>query len=434
MINRTNLAKSERRILRNREKIKSCKIGFFINASKKGAHCGTVYMRVTIGKNRGELSTGIFVDDRTNWNPQTATIEGNQPHTLFLNQLKSEVEVIFTERFVTQRSLEPRVILQILAGLRGHDVTLPTVLQGIDKMIDQTNQRVGTEIGKATLKAYKTYKERITEFFDYANYGHYMSYEQIKPALASELMIYLKNKRRYSQNYSIKVFQFLRSSINFAVAYEWIDRNPLAQVRLKKEYKAIQALNEKQIQSCIDATFVSTALQKVRDIFIFQCFTGLAYTDVRELKTSQIFQTEKGEYYIEKPRKKTNVVQFIPLLEPALAILANYEKDNCRKHGLLLPVPSNAKMNQYLKDIQDILGIRERLHTHLARKTCTTLFIINGVPQATTCQVMGFSLQMMEKHYLSIRKDIIINDVNNAFKGKFEVYRNDQNSSNQEAV
>lgn len=435
MINKRNLARSERFIRQaNQASMPKCRVSFYFHASKRGGYCGTVYVKVGINGKDAQMSTGIFVENRKHWDSATVCIAGNESKTLLLRHLKTEIEAVYVERFVTDRSLDPFIILQVAAGLRTHDENVPTVLEGVDKWVNQYRERLHIDVTSSTLQTYVQYADRIKEFLAYQGYGSRLTFDDVKPAMAAELILYLKKKRQYSHNYAIKIVQFLRSAINYAIAYEWADRNPLSATRLRKEFREISALTEAQVQRIIDADFASTALEKARDLFVFQCFTGLAYADLRELSIGNLITTADGQLYIEKPRKKTSVVQCIPLLEPALAMLAKYQDDPCRKRGLLFPVPSNQKLNQYLKDIQDLLGIKEKIHTHLARKTCTTLFIVNGVPQATTCQVMGFSLQMMEKHYLSVRKDVILSDVHKAFQGKFTVHRNDEKPLTSQAL
>lgn len=109
-------------------------------------------------------------------------------------------------------------------------------------------------------------------------------------------------------------------------------------------------------------------LDRIRDVFCFCALTGLAFTDVDHLRREHFTTDEEGQLWIHKPREKTAVMSRVPVLPQAAALLEKYRDDaNCRARGKLLPVPSNTKMNAYLKEIADICQISKHLTTHMAR-------------------------------------------------------------------
>ena len=144
-------------------------------------------------------------------------------------------------------------------------------------------------------------------------------------------------------------------------------------------------------------------LERIRDVFCFCALTGLAFTDVDHLRPEHITADENGTLWIHKPREKTAVVSRIPLLPHPIRILQKYERDpELRLKGKLLPVPSNQKMNAYLKEIADICLINKNLTVHLARHTFATLAIEYGMPIDIIAKILGHSNTNMTRHYAKI--------------------------------
>jgi integrase len=139
----------------------------------------------------------------------------------------------------------------------------------------------------------------------------------------------------------------------------------------------------------------------MRDIFVFSCYTGLAYADVKKLKRSEINTGVDGEQWIFSPRQKTDTPCPIPLLPVALQLLEKYAHyPKCINQDRVLPVLTNQKMNAYLKEIADLCGINKVLTFHLARHTfATTICLSNGVPMETVSKMLGHTNLKQTLHY-----------------------------------
>lgn len=133
---------------------------------------------------------------------------------------------------------------------------------------------------------------------------------------------------------------------------------------------------------------VTPRLDLVRDIFIFSCFTGLAYIDVANLREDNIVELD-GRQWIMTKRQKTKIVTNIIMLEIPKMIIEKYA--SVRKNGKLLPILSNQKMNSYLKEIGDICQIKKNLTYHLARHTFATMSLSKGVPIESVSKMLGHS-------------------------------------------
>ncbi len=154
-------------------------------------------------------------------------------------------------------------------------------------------------------------------------------------------------------------------------------------------------------------------LDQVRDSFLFSCYTGLAYVDVKKLKRSEIEKGIDGKLWIYTHRQKTDSLSRIPLLQTALGIIKKYEEHpQCIADDLLLPVISNQKMNAYLKEIADVCGIDKLLTFHIARHTfATTVTLNNGVPIETVAKMMGHSSIKTTQIYAKVLDHKISDDM-----------------------
>lgn len=163
-------------------------------------------------------------------------------------------------------------------------------------------------------------------------------------------------------------------------------------------------LTEDELDRIAKKEFVSERLTQVRDIFLFSCFTGLAYVDVKGLKRSDIVPGVDGEQWIFKNRQKTDTPSRIPLLYTAKSIIEKYKHDpQCLIEGKVMPVPSNQKLNAYLKEIADLCGITKPMTFHTARHTfATTVTLLNGVPMESVSKMLGHTNLRTTQHYAKV--------------------------------
>lgn len=163
-------------------------------------------------------------------------------------------------------------------------------------------------------------------------------------------------------------------------------------------------LVQEEIQAIVDKEFATERLNQVKDIFLFSCFTGLAYIDVKQLTRSNIGLGIDGGKWIFTNRQKTDTRSNISLLPIAEEILDKYKQHpQCLNEGKLLPVLSNQKMNSYLKEIADLCEINKELTFHIARHTfATTVTLTNGVPIESVSKMLGHKNLRTTQHYAKI--------------------------------
>src|SRR5690606_9065714 len=174
---------------------------------------------------------------------------------------------------------------------------------------------------------------------------------------------------------------------------EWIPRDPFEKYQLKFHRVDREYLEEDELEAIENKEFKIIRLQWIRDLFVFSCYTGLAYVDTMNLTPDNISIDVEGEYWIITTRQKTGLPLRILILPKALEIIEKYRSHpRALEKGTLFPVISNQKLNSYLNEIADLCEIKKNLTFHLARHTfATTVTLCNGVPLETVSKMLGHS-------------------------------------------
>ena len=387
-----------------------CSVNFFVRGITS-----TIYYRVIVnGQSSSDRTTGIKVKSGE-FNNEAVEIKKNPSGTIRLNQLKANILRVFTERDLTGRSLEPDLIRDIALGLRGHDSTIPSLIEGIELYLQQKELLLGNGLALGSLKRYRGYRNLLVRFVT-ITYGPKAPFDQLKPALEHDLLSYLKGNRGFSHNYSLKVFQFLKTILEYAVSHEWAERNVLRTARLRKYHKPVETLTMDDLARLKGMNFVEPNAAMVRDVFLFCCYTGMAYVDVAGLSAHHIVTVNEVRCVL-KDRQKSGIQAFTPLFPDAQVILDTYANNElCVMKGVLLPVLSNQKMNNWLKVIGNLTGIKEPLHTHLARKTFTMYAEELGFSLNDMATMLGHThTAMTEKHYYQRRREPVISKFKSIF-------------------
>ena len=220
---------------------------------------------------------------------------------------------------------------------------------------------------------------------------------------ADTKQIYLYMLQSMTNNAAICYMRKLKTILFFAIETGYIEKNPITYHFHKDRIETIP-LSLDEVKTIRYRDYGSDRINKVRDIFILQCYTGLSYTDMRALTKDDIKIDKNGNKWIVKDRQKTGVTSFIPLIEASLEILERYEYK--------LPVLSNQKYDSYLKEIQEVCHIKKTLHSHLARHTCGTLLLNAGVDILSVSKILGHSSsKITESVYAKMLPETIINKV-----------------------
>jgi site-specific recombinase XerD len=190
-----------------------------------------------------------------------------------------------------------------------------------------------------------------------------------------------------------------------------IRKNPFLELKFKskKVYKGY--LTNEELTCIIKADLKSVSLERVRDQFLFCCYTGLAYVDLGQLGKANIRKDNGGSYFIEKPRQKTGQLSIVPLIIPAIEILKKYSNSNDFR-DFSWYVSTNQKINEQLKTIGRVSKVEKLLHFHLARHTfATTITLSNGVPIESVSSMLGHATIRQTQDYAKVVALKLTNDM-----------------------
>ncbi len=233
-----------------------------------------------------------------------------------------------------------------------------------------------------------------------------------------------KKQLMLSNNGVMKHLERFKKMINLAIKLEWMHKNPFSQFQLKYNKFDRQYLNERELSLLENTEFTCERLQKIKDCFVFSCYTGLSYIDVKELTENNIVKGIDNNNWIYTKREKTDEQVKVPILPKAWTILEKYrgiqETDFITN---LLPISSNQKTNAYLKEIVKSCGIHKNISFHVARHTfATTVMLSNGVPIKTVSKLLGHAKLSTTQIYARVVETKISEDISNLLEWSYYIY------------
>jgi site-specific recombinase XerD len=350
-------------------------------------------MRITLDGKRFELSTHRRIIP-SSWDKKLGYVHGTNDEAVILNNYLDSLKSKVLRQFNILESLGEEVSIDTLKGkLNGTSEKRHTLLEVFNYHNDQFFQRIGTDYSIGTFKHYKVTLGKVKAFLQYQYKKSDYLLDDLKFQFITSFELYLKTQDHISHNSAIKHIIRLKKIINMAIANEWLQRNPFSNFKCTYKETNRGYLTQEELDKLEEKIFPVKRLELIRDIFVFQCYTGLAYSDVEKLTPDDINTGIDGEKWIIIYRKKTGERSPIPLLPKALQIIEKYKDYPVNKStGKLLPVKSNQRMNAYLKEIADLCGITKNFSTHLARHTfATTVTLANSVPIETVSKMLGHS-------------------------------------------
>lgn len=384
---------------------KSFNLLFYVKKSKIAAN-GTapIYLRITIDGRITEIAVKRYiVPDKWNSKSQKAIGTSEEVRTLnaYLKTFEQEVyqaqhELIREKEVVTIETLKNKLI-----GVNEKSRMLVPIFEDHNNKIAAL---IGQEFAPGTLERYKTSLKHTIDFLKWKYNITDIDIKKIDHSFITEYEFYLRSIRKCNNNSAVKYIKNFGKIIRICIANGWLDKNPFVNYKAKVKEVERAYLVQEEIQAIADKEFTTERLNQVKDIFLFSCFTGLAYIDVKQLTQNNIGFGIDGGKWIFTNRQKTDTRSNIPLLPMAEEILNKYKQHpQCLNEGKLLPVLSNQKMNSYLKEIADLCEINKELTFHIARHTfATTVTLTNGVPIESVSKMLGHKNLRTTQHYAKI--------------------------------
>ena len=364
-----------------------------------------IYMRITMNSKRSEMSIGRRVDSNK-WNSKSQKMMGRSEVANELNSyidvLKNKINRIHQYLTDTNANITASSLMKELKG-EGKDKP-KMVLEVFKEHNEQMDRLSGKDISKSTAKRYWTCFNHVEQFITEVYKAEDFRMKDIDHQFISRFEYFLKTKRECNHNTALKYVNNFKKIIRIALANQWMDRDPFYNYKVQFESVEREFLNEKEVKTLIDKDLHFDRLKLVRDMFVFSCYTGLAYSDVKKLSQNDITTGIDGGKWIRIKRTKTKSLSSIPLLPIAEQIIDRYkDHPEVQKGFCILPVLSNQKSNAFLKEIAMMCGIKKPLTTHLARHTfATTITLTNGVPIESVSKMLGHKDLRTTQHYAKI--------------------------------
>ena len=379
---------------------------FLINRTKekKNGEC-PLMLRININGERAALQLKRYLKQE-DWDTTRYVMKGRTNEARIFNDYLEAVRVKAHKKYNELLSLTDDVTPQMLrdAILGVNTAKTRTVIDIWQDHVNGLQKLIGKENTYATYQKYNTARNHFKKFLQKYYRVTDVSIKAIDHHMIQRFNMYLKTETGCNYNTATKFLQNLKRITCISISNGWLIKDPFVGISLSIKEVDRPYLTMEEIQRLIDYQSPFDRLNKVRDFFIFSCFTGLAYIDVKKLKKAEVEGNDKLGYWIRTRRQKTAARANIPLLDIPMSIINNY----CRLDLLLpedpiLPILSNQKMNAYLKELADLCGIHKHLSYHIARHTfATTVTMMNGVPMESVSKMLGHKNIKSTQHYARI--------------------------------
>ncbi|RYF11909.1 MAG: site-specific integrase [Flavobacteriales bacterium] len=391
-------------------------VAFYLKKQKTTqAGKSPIYARITVSGKRIEISVKRSIEEN-NWNATKGMAKGSREETVKLNKyldqfkagnIDSYQQLLLQKKFITAELLKEKVT--------GGDQAEFTLC----KLMEYHNSDQGQLLEPGTMKNYYTTQKYIKEFIKerFKTRDKYLS--ELSYKFITDFEYFLRNRtpekgqKALNNNGLMKHIERFCKMINLAVRLEWIDRNPFHAYQLKFDKIEREYLTKDELARIEAKKFNIVRLQVVQDLFVFSCYTGLAYIDVFNLTPANLIEKSENNIWIATNRQKTNEPVRVPLLPKALAIIEKYKgHPQAIAEGKVLPTLSNQKLNSYLKEIADTCDITKPLTFHIARHTfATTVTLTNGVPIETVSKLLGHSKLTTTQIYAKVVESKLTDDM-----------------------
>ncbi|NVO03745.1 MAG: site-specific integrase, partial [Bacteroidetes bacterium] len=331
-----------------------------------------IYARITTNGERSEFSVQQEIEEK-DWDNKNYRVIGNSRAVREINDYLELVKTKINEQRV---KLEERNIPITASILRDRYMGIGDKERTILEIFDEHNEKckvlINVDYAPGTIERYCTARNHIAEFIKTNFKKNDLPLSEINQMFVTDFESFLKITKKNCHNTATKYLKNFKTIILIALANNWMNSNPFSNIRFHLDEVDMAFLTKEELEILMNKKIKLPRTQIVKDIYIFCCFTGLAFIDVKCLKYTDL-EEKDGKTWVKVKRQKTKNWCSVPLLDPAMEIIEKYKTHPiCEEKGVVLPVFSNQKMNSYLKEIAAACEINKNLTTHSARHTFAT--------------------------------------------------------------
>ena len=367
-------------------------------------------VRITLNGEISQFSSKLDIDPKL-WDTKSGKAIGKSFQANQLNATLDEIRASIIHHYREIERQESHVNAEkIRNAFLGVTVKKQMLLEVFRQHNDEMSKLIGIGKSKDTLQKYQRTYRCLESFMKHQYTINDIALREINYSFITEFETYIRTECSCGINTTAKYIQRFKHIIIIAKNNGWIQSDPFANYKIRLEKVDRGYLTQEELSAIMSKKFTLKRLEQVRDLFVFSCFTGLAYIDVYSLRERHIRKSFDERLWVMKKRKKTGIQSNILLLDIPKMILKKYKEK--LPDGKVLPVLSNQKMNAYLKEIADLSGIKKNLTFHLARHTfATTVTLAKGVPMETVSKMLGHTNMKTTQIYARITDSKIGHDM-----------------------
>lgn len=384
------------------------------NQVNRDGKCSIV-IRITVNGEYERINSTLSIEPEL-WDSKAAKAIGRTQKILDFNKRIEEIRYVLQDHYYELQKSHGYVTAEMVKNAyMGITAKAESLMPIYDEFLAETKKMVGINRSDKTYQKYERCKRRIMEFMKTKYNITDIPLRELKPKFLTDFEVFLATTYKCRQNTVYKFLQLFRMVLIKAQRDGISFPDPYLSYKMKQEKVDRGYLSEDEVLAIATKEIGISRLDQVRDVFIFACYTGLAYADIAQLRADNIKKMFDGKFWIITHRQKTKTNVNVPLLPTAERILRKYEGKFL--DGVLLPVLSNQKTNSYLKEIADICGIEKNLTFHLARHTfATTMTLGKGVPIESVSKMLGHTNIQTTQIYARITNEKISHDMENLAK------------------
>ncbi len=376
-----------------------------------------VYARIVVNGTRTEFSINNSIS-KADWNFGKGEAKPKNPDLKAFNSYLQEMHgKIYRHYRDLQLEDEPLTAAAVKTAFLGSEKR-KTIAYSLLWLVNQHEFMMQKVLKPGTMKNYHGTESYLKRFLVARYKKPDMPLKDLNYEFISGFEFFVRNNSLKENdpcttNGTMKHLEWLKKMVTCAVKNEWIERNPFSNFRLKFKHTEREFLTDLEHATLENQDFGNFMLDRVKDLFLFSCYTGLAYVDLAELRPSEVLTGIDKTRWIKTTRAKTDTAVNVPLLKPAQLLLEKFSGDDSAKRETVFPFVSNQEANRSLKIIAEICRIQKYLTFHLARHTfATTVTLMNGVPIETISKMLGHTKISTTMQYAKVTQTKIGMDMN----------------------
>ena len=387
---------------------------FFTRKLNRNSKDLSIYARITVNGKCSEMSLKRKTPVNE-WDNSKGRLKGTTPR---VRKLNSYLDQVYSQLLDTQKKLLDKDNLITAAKIKASYLGLDEDHKTIKNIVTYHNEKMKDVLKWGTLKNYRTTAKYLEEFLKKKKKTDNVYLKHINYQFITEFEMFLrsyspkKDRKTCGTNGTMKHLERLKKLLNLAIKLEWLEKNPFKSYSFKFEKNDRQFLTERELHMLEETVFTSASLERVKDMFLFSCYSGLTYIELKELTTDNLVKGMDGKDWIYTKREKTQQSVKVPLLNPAKEIIKKYQDQRVKETKEVFPVISNQKTNKYLKEVMESIGIRKKITFHSARHTFATVVTLsNGVPIETVSKLLGHTKLSTTQIYARVLETKLSSDI-----------------------